>query len=198
MRQEPELTTLEQLIDRIDDSTQDGDRVSLDDILAIIGRRTFGPILLVAGLITLAPVIGDIPGVPTLIGLLVLLVAIQLLLNRRHFWLPRFLLERSVARDNLDQALSWLRPPARFIDRFLRPRLVAFTECPAVYGIALACILIAISMPAMEVIPFSANLAGAALTAFGFSLIARDGLFAVVAFVITTTATAFVIIEVIP
>lgn len=185
MHNESDLTNLEQLLDRIDAATRDGRQISLDTVFRVTGRRTFGPILLVCGLITLAPIIGDIPGVPTVIGIVVFLVAVQLLFNRSHFWLPHFLLKRSVTRDKLDKALEWLRPPARFVDRFLRPRLAVFVARPALYVIAIACLVIALSMPAMEVIPFSANLAGAALTAFGFSLIARDGLFALLALTLT-------------
>ena len=37
----------------------------------------------------------------------------------------------------------------------------------------------------MEVVPFSANGAGIVLTIFGLSLIARDGLLALIAFVLT-------------
>src|SRR5690606_34742905 len=76
-------TNLEQLLDRIGEAArqhQDGG-VSLDAILDEIGRRSFGPLLLVAGLITLAPIIGDIPGVPGLMGLLVLLIAGQVLFH---------------------------------------------------------------------------------------------------------------------
>ncbi len=51
--------------------------------------------------------------------------------------------------------------------------------------IAIACIVIGIAMPAMEIVPFSANGAGAALTAFGLSLIANDGLLALLAFLFT-------------
>lgn len=76
--------------------------------------------MLLAGLITLAPVIGDIPGVPTIVGAVVFLFAGQLLFGRKCFWLPRWLLRRSIARDRLDVALGWLRRPARFCDRFLR------------------------------------------------------------------------------
>ena len=54
------------------------------------------------------------------------------------------------------------------------------------------CIIIAISMPAMEVVPFVANAAGAALTAFGLSLIAHDGLLALIAFVFTTISVGLV------
>lgn len=49
-----------------------------------VGRRSFGPTLLLAGLVTLAPIVGDIPGVPVLIrwfalgGLMWLLVLLAL------------------------------------------------------------------------------------------------------------------------
>lgn len=177
-----ELTNLEQLLDRVGQAAEGGGQVSLDEIVEVVGRRSFGPILLLAGLITVMPLVGDIPGVPTIMGAFVLLVAGQLLVRRKHLWLPQWLLTRSVSREKLRRALDWMRRPAQFIDRFLRPRLTVFTGHPATYVIALACAGIAMVMPVMEVIPFSANLAGGALTAFGLALIARDGLLALLAF----------------
>lgn len=184
---------LQQLLDRIENAADHKERVSLGEILEAAGRRSFGPVLLVAGLITLAPVIGDIPGVPTTIAILVLLTAGQLLFGRRHFWLPRWLLGRTVARDTLDKMLTWLRRPAGFTDRWLRPRLTALTRGAALYVIAGVCVLIAAAMPVMEVVPFTANGAGAALTAFGLSLIAGDGFLALLAFVFTAVTFGFAV-----
>ena len=48
-------------------------------------------------------------------------------------------------------------------------------------------------MPMLELIPFSANLAGLAWMAYGLAMIARDGLIAVVALVATGGALAVVI-----
>ncbi|WP_376697277.1 exopolysaccharide biosynthesis protein [Wenzhouxiangella psychrophila] len=182
---ESEIRSLEQLLDRIRKVDPIHDPVHLDAILQAIGRRSFGPIILLTGLITLAPLIGDIPGIPTLMALLVLLTAGQLLLGRKTFWLPGFLLQRSVQRARLHRALDHLEKPVRFIDRFLHPRLEVITRGHGTLVIATACICIALTMPALEFIPFSANLAGAALTAFGLSLIARDGYLAVFALTIT-------------
>lgn len=187
MNKDQELRSLEQLLDRVGEAARDSDRVSLDKILGVVGRRSFGPFLLVAGLITLMPLIGDIPGVPTTMAVFVLLVAGQLLFRREHFWLPRWMLKRSVPRNKLCKALKWLRAPARFVDRLLQPRLKVFTRHTATYVIAIVCVGIAAVMPVMEVIPFSANLAGAALTAFGLSLIAQDGLLALLAFGFTAS-----------
>lgn len=54
------------------------------------------------------------------------------------------------------------------------------------------CVLIAVAMPPMELVPFTATGAGAALTAFGLSLIAHDGLVALLAFAFTATTLALV------
>jgi hypothetical protein len=51
-------------------------------------------------------------------------------------------------------------------------------------------------MPFLEVVPFSANLAGAALAAFGLALISRDGLLALLAFALTFTTFAMVVYSV--
>ena len=184
MRTNPEIHKLDELLDRLEEATEASDEVTLGAILDEVGRRSFGPLLLLAGLVVLAPIIGDIPGMPTVTGVFVLLIAAQLLFGREHFWLPKWLLERSVAAEKLRKVVGkWLRPPARFVDRLLRPRLTYLVRPTRVY--AVACIAIALVMPIMEVVPFSANLAGAALTAFGLALIAHDGLLAIFAFTFT-------------
>ena len=185
------LTNLEQLLDLIGEAPTDEGGVSLDAILDMVGRRSFGPLLLVAGLITLAPLVGDIPGVPTLMGFLVLLIAGQVLFRQEHFWLPRWMLNRSIAKDKLDKALKWLRRPARFVDRLLHPRLTSLTQEAGIYITALVCALIAGVMPVMEVVPFSANAAGLVLTAFGLALIACDGVLALFAFSVTALSVGF-------
>lgn len=193
MLENDEVTTLEDLLDRLDQSAEENDPVTLGNLLDAIGRRSFGPLLLLAGLVVLAPVIGDIPGVPTAVAVVVFLAAIQLIFGRRHFWLPRWLLKRSISREKLSKALGWMRKPARFVDRLIRRRLGTFVEGGAVHAIAVVCIIIALTMPFMEVVPFSANIAGAALTALGLALIAKDGLLALIAFVMTGLA-AWVIV----
>ncbi len=174
------------------ESSKDCDDVSIGDILEMVGRRSFGPILLVAGIITLAPLVGDIPGVPTIIGIIVFLVAIQLLFNRNNLWLPNALLKRSVKKETLHKAINKLKKPADYIDRLLSPRLTFLTSGAMNYVVAVICLLISLAMPVMEFIPFSANFAGAALTAFGLSLIAKDGLLALMGYIFTLSIIVFI------
>lgn len=191
---EPE--SLDELLDRVCDAGESGeDDVSLGMIMERVGPRSYGSVLLVAGLVTVAPLVGDIPGVPTIMAALVLLTAVQLLLRREAIWLPRFLEKRSVSAEKVRKAVSKVRKPARAVDRVLRPRLTALVRGPGAYAVAAACVLIALALPPMELIPFSANLAGAALTGFGLALIARDGLVAALAFAFTGGVAAVVITQ---
>lgn len=190
-----EITNLRQLLDRLADAARDEDPVSMDTILQMVGRRSFGPVLLLAGIITLTPLIGDIPGVPTLMGLIVLLIAIQLLLDQNKLWLPPFLLRRSVKSEKLINSIEKIYSAAGFIDRYLKPRLEVLVKDIMAYVIAVICLGIAVLMPVMEFIPFSANLAGLALTSFGLSLIARDGLLALIAFVFTAAIVGLIVYQ---
>ncbi|MBP5980037.1 MAG: exopolysaccharide biosynthesis protein [Halomonas sp.] len=192
MSESTEATNLTEIIQTIEQMERDAPRVSVDDIVNAVGRRSFGPLLLIAGLITLAPIIGDIPGMPTLMAALVLIVSAQLLAGRKTFWLPKWLLNRSVSRKNFDKAIYALKKPARWVDNLLGVRLKWMTGYAGIRATALACLLVALAMPPMEFIPFSANGAGLALTLFGLGLVARDGLVLSLGFLITTAT--FVVI----
>ncbi|MFP4517610.1 MAG: exopolysaccharide biosynthesis protein [Desulfovibrionales bacterium] len=188
-----EVTTIEQLLDRIEKTHADDGRVSLGAVLDSVGRRSFGPLLLLAGLITLAPVVGDIPGMPSIMGVFVILTAGQLLFNQEHFWLPRWMLNRTVPQDKLCRSIKWIRKPGKFLDRWTQKRLPILISGPAIYIIAMFCITTGLAMPVMEVVPFSANGAGLALSAFGLALIAQDGLLALFAFGITAVTAGAVV-----
>jgi len=189
-----ELTNMEQLLDRIELAVRDGEeKVSLDAILDEVGRRSFGPLLLLAGVVTLTPILGDIPGVPSIMGILVLITAAQLLFARDHFWLPQWVLRRTVSRKALCKGLGWMRKPARFLDRLLKPRIPWLVKGPGFVLIALVCTAIGLLLPPMEFVPFSANGAGLALTIFGLAIIAKDGAAALLGLFITGGTTALVL-----
>lgn len=187
-----DLRNLEELIDRIDAAASQRPRVKLDHILNEIGYRSFGPLVLLAGLITLAPLIGDIPGVPTLMALLVLLTAGQMLFRRKHIWMPRWLVERSLPSDKLRKGLAWCRKPARMIDRIIKPRCTLLVNGPGLSVLALGAVVVALAMPAMEIVPFSANGGGVALVMFGLAMISRDGILALFALLVTGGTLAFI------
>ena len=165
----------------------DKDQVSLDDIMDISGRKSFGFFLLLAGVITLAPLIGDIPGVPTLMGAFVIIISVQLLVRRDNVWLPAVMRNHTVEQQKILKALNRLEPVMRFIDRVLKPRISFMTKGVMQYLIAGICVAIAAVMPVMEFVPFSANIAGVILTVFGLALLANDGLLVILAIAVLGT-----------
>ena len=192
-----EATNLTELIHTMERMERENAQVSVDDVVHAVGRRSFGPLLLLAGLITLAPIIGDIPGMPTLMAVLVLLTSSQLLVGRETFWLPKWLLKRSLSRQKFDKALHYMKKPAKWVDGLLGVRLAWMTGYIGIRVTAFACLLVALAMPPMEFIPFSANGAGLALTLFGLGLVARDGLMLALGFLLTGVTFTVVVMSLI-
>lgn len=181
MGDEEDITTLEGLLDRIDSENEDCDSITVERVVQAAGQRSFGPMLLVPGLIALSPLSG-IPGMPTMVGMMVVLISGQLLIGRSQFWLPQFVLRRSLSRPRFEKAMKALRKVAGFVDRLLKPRLSFLVEGPATYVIAALSLLLAIAAPLLELLPFVITGVGAVLTCFGFGLLARDGALALLAF----------------
>ena len=191
-----DASNLTELINTMERMEREKAKISVDDVVHAVGRRSFGPLLLVAGLITLAPIIGDIPGMPTLMAALVLLTSVQLLLGRETFWLPKWLLSRSLSRTKFDKAIHYMKKPARWVDSLLGVRLAWMTGYIGIRVTAVMCLFIALAMPPMEFIPFSANGAGLALTLFGLGLVARDGIMLSLGFLLTGATLTVVLINV--
>lgn len=191
-----DIDSLETLLTRLaqagaeDSEAGEDETVSLGDMLDAVGRRAFGPVLLLPGIVILSPVIGDIPTVPTMMATVIILAAAQLLLRRRTFWFPGWLTRRSVKRKTVRKAARKLKKPARWVDRLLRRRLVALTGATGSMVIAATCVALSLAIPPMELIPFSATVAGTAVTGFGVALIAEDGLVALLSFLVTVSALA--------
>jgi hypothetical protein len=134
---------------------------------------------------------------PTLMAVLVLLVSVQLLAGRESFWLPGWLLKRSLSRQKFDKGIQFMKKPARWIDGLLRVRLPWLTGYIGIRVTALVCLLIALAMPPMEFIPFSANGAGLALTLLGLGLVARDGLALLLGFALFAATCALILMNLI-
>jgi hypothetical protein len=185
-------TNLTDLIDRMTSADPDGDKVELGDVLDTIGNRSFAPLLVVMGLIVVSPLSG-IPGLPSTIGLVVVLISGQLIFGGRRFWLPAWVRHRGISRQRYLRALNFMRRPARIVDRLLKPRLEFIVSKVGFSLILTICIVVAITMPVMEPVPFAASIAGLALAGFGLALLAHDGLVALVSFAYTLTATWIVV-----
>ena len=180
MNRPEEPKDLGTLLDLLEQAGEPDQPVSIDCMLQATGQRSFGALLLVPGLLVFSPLSG-IPGLPSIFAVMITLIAVQLLIGRRHIWLPEWLLKRPASRSKYDRAMALLTRPAGFIDRLLRTRLIFLTEGVAVRFNAVLCLLIAATMPPLELIPFGNTTAGAALSILGLGMMARDGVLVLIA-----------------
>lgn len=164
------------LLQRIGDVASERDEVYLATIMEALGTRSFGPVVLLVGVVMVSPLSG-IPGLPTVLALGLLLISMQLLFGRDTFWLPGWLMNRHLPSGRVLSAVRWLDRPARFIDWWLRPRLCRLASNGGAMVVAAICTVIALVTPVLELVPFSTTAVGVAVAAFGLALVALDGLF---------------------
>lgn len=175
---------LESVVDTVDDKAG-GDKISLGEVLDALGSRSFGPILTVLALIAIIPPIGAIPGLPAMVGFVIIIVAAQMIVGRQHIWLPAFFEERSVSREKLRKAKERSQPYLAAIDRLITARLTWAAEGPALVAAGIIMILLSLSMVPLELLPFAVALPGSTIALIGLGITAKDGLLMLVSLGLT-------------
>lgn len=187
---------LSEISDTLTDLAREQDSVSIGRVIEKLGSRGYAPFLIVPAALEISPV-GGLPGVPTILAFIVALVAGQMLMGRNHLWLPGFLRNRSLGSSRLCGALEKLEPIIRKLDNwFSRERLSALTQSPATNIAALACLLLALTVPPLEFIPFASTAPMAAIALIGIALLVHDGwlmLAALTASVLSLTTLGFIL-----
>lgn len=158
------------------------DKVSLREVFAELGDRTFTPVILVICVLLVSPLSG-IPGVPTVAAVLIVILSVQALAGRRKIWLPPFFLNVKLGAGVVKRSVDWLRRPALWLDRKSTPRLRYLTEGPMRLLVLAQCAVIPLAWPALEVLPGATSFGAATLALFAFGLLARDGLFILAGYV---------------
>ena len=180
------------VMDRLLEETEGEDSVTVDSIVEAFGPRAFGPLLMLPALVGILP-IGAIPVLPTLMGIFIMLVAVQRLFRRGKPWLPAVLRDRSVARTRIASAFQKGKPWARRLDRITKPRLSVMTSGIMEYVVAIAVIGMGALMPPLELIPFGVMLPASAVLVLALAITGRDGLLVLIGLAFSTTAIALLI-----
>ena len=169
-----------------------GTKVSIGDIVKMLGPRSFAPLVLAVGLIGITP-LDSIPTLPTTFGVIILLTVGQMLIGQKSLWLPDIIARRAVKADRLKSALDWLKPHAARADKWLGVRLRFFTQGVFLLAVAVCCAILAALMPMLELVPLISTVPSLAFTAFGIALLMHDGVAAVAGFLFTALTLALVV-----
>ncbi len=175
---------LEEVLDKAIREAE-GDQVTLDEILAVFGHRSFGPILMVLGLIAVMPPLGAVPGVPAVVGAVILLITLQIIFGRKHIWLPQSVRDRGYSKEKLAVANEKARPWLRKIDGIVTRRLPWLARGIFSYFAAIMISVLALSIIPLELIPFAVALPGLTIVVFGVAMVARDGMLMLLAYAIS-------------
>ncbi|HYG85871.1 MAG TPA: exopolysaccharide biosynthesis protein [Azospirillum sp.] len=146
------------------------DRVTLAHLIAALGDRSLGTVLLALSLPTIAPV----PlGVSVLCDLPLMLFSLRLLFGRRDAVLPAWLLRLSVARSTAERMLDAVMPRLVWIEAMLKPRLpaLAAVDKERWFGLLIVVLITICIVP----VPLMGWLPGFALVLISLGLIERDG-----------------------
>jgi hypothetical protein len=149
--------------------------IRLEALINGLGNRAFGPALLVCALPEALPL--PIAGVSAIIGIPLLLLSIQLLLGFSKPRLPRWLADRPVKRQTLEQAIHYTLRFLRKFEHIIRPRWKFATTPPVqrLLGLLFLLLSVVIFLP----IPFGNVLPAIAIVVISLGLIEEDGMLVV-------------------
>jgi hypothetical protein len=187
MEENCEPESIEDVLDCVEEAAEGEKRVSVADIVDQIGDGAFPPLIMVPALIMISPA-SAVFGVSSFCGLLIVLIAIQMVVGRHKLWLPRFLLEREISKTRLDKAVSFLSKPARLVDGLTGKRLAFLVSPPLERFWAAVCVCLAIVTPIFELVPMSATIIASAVMLFCLAMLAKDGILALMGLAVVALA----------
>lgn len=182
--------SLGSLADDLEDKADREDDMSVGDLMEVAGQRGIALFILLPALVGASPV-GMVPGVPTLMAVIVALFAVQIAMGRKDMWLPSVLKSRAVDSDKFAKGVSTLKPYLNKADGYFGRRLTVLTGDDALRLTAGLIIILCALVPPLELVPGAALLPLLAIAAFGVALTLRDGVLMVVAATISLGAAYF-------
>lgn len=150
----------------------EGDKVSVGWVVARLGSRAFGAIIL---LMALPNIIPQIPGMSTIFGLLIMLPAMQLVLGLRQMWLPNYLAKIKLPSSKVAAVVTLAIPWVEKFEKMIKPRLTVLTYPPMenIIGALVLLLGFILFLP----IPGGNWLPAMACCLFALGMLERDGMF---------------------
>ena len=164
---------------------EQSERVTVGEIDMALEERSFGLSMLILALPCCVP---TPPGIATFCGVILTLIAIQIVAQRPRLWLPKWLARRGILRSDLTRMLNRALPSVRRFEKYCRPRAPLFTGRAA--ETAVGVIVVVLGVVLILPIPFLGTLPpGLAIAILALGLLEQDGV--VVAAGIAASLIAF-------
>jgi hypothetical protein len=150
---------------------QTGTHVSLGALRDALDDRGFGVLLFVFALPNLVPI--SVPMMSAVLGLPLVILAVQLCYGRHKPWLPDWLTFRSFPREAFTGVTQRALPAIERIEQLLRPRLTALLSWTGerLVGVAILVLALILTLP----IPFANWLPAFGIAILGLAIVEKDG-----------------------
>ncbi len=187
--QKTQPNSLSELLDHFVDSTEEQEKVKVDDLLQSLSSRSHGPMLLFPAILAISP-LGMIPGMSVITGTLIILIGSQMLFFSSRPWIPKFVGNYSFSREKLTNGVHKSKPWIEWFEKAVHNRFEFMAEGVMIYPVALLSVLLALSFFPLSIVPFGVFVPGFAIALFALGLTAKDGLLIFVGFALSiATAT---------
>ncbi|WP_170269178.1 exopolysaccharide biosynthesis protein [Rhizobium laguerreae] len=161
---------------------QSRERISIGDLFETMGDRAISALMLIFALPNAFP---TPPGTSAVLGAPLVFLAAQLTFGLKP-WLPKVIADRSMRREDFETIVGRIHRWLAWAERMLKPRLAIFAEPPAEYLAGAACLLLSIVL--LLPVPLGNILPAVTISVFAFGILGRDGLFALIGFVMTAVS----------
>ncbi len=165
-----------EIYDKLEDAKdQNGNgNVSVGDVLDSLKHKGFGAFFIAPAMITILPT-GAIPGVPAACGILLFLIAVQIVFGRESPWIPNRIKNFEFSEEKYKSAVAKAKPYIQKIDKYIHPRLELLTKGIMKQISAIVAIALSIAIITVGFIPMAPALFGSAILWIGIGFSARDG-----------------------
>jgi hypothetical protein len=162
----------------------ESEKVTVREILDSLDARSFGLAVLLFSLPSVVPMP---PGIPTVVGIILLIVAVQMVIGREELWLPGILSKRAFDRKALVGAFEGLAPKLAILERVMKPRLLFMTG--RIGAILIGVIVLVMAIVLILPLPPGGNFPPAlACAVLGLGLAQRDGAIVLVGLIVSVLA----------
>jgi len=162
------------------------ERITFADILSELRHRAVGFALLIFALPCCLPMP---PGIPTVCGVAIVIIAVNLIAGRQRLWLPRVITAKSVSRADLKRMVDRWLPYLERLEKVCKPRFPIVTD--PVGKVLIGLVIFVLGFIMILPIPFLGNMPpGFAASVIAIGMTERDGLVVLVGTVASAAAIA--------
>ncbi|SLN58032.1 exopolysaccharide biosynthesis protein [Pseudooctadecabacter jejudonensis] len=169
---------VEAIVENLDELAKSGP-VTVGDLAAEFGKKSFSTLILVVSLLLVSPLSG-VPLFSSFCGLIICLLASQAAAGRAYVWMPRRIMAAHPPMGRFQAGIHRMRRFARWLDNRTITRLSVLVSPPFSRAVYAVCALAGALLPLMELVPLTSSMIGASVAMIATGLLARDGLLSLI------------------